>query len=139
MIMAMLNVADLRRSTQFYTDILGFDIALNMPDENGKDMFNIVVRGQASIGLTEIRDDMKVGGPGVELMIYVPDDVDIDAYYQDVVRMGIIPVKEIVTEFWGDRYFTIHDPDGYVLSFAKTVQQMTSDEIMANMTGGGSI
>ena len=130
MIMPMLDVKDVDASIAFYKK-LGCEVNVTMPGPDGKTMFAIAdLSPMVHFGLN-LNKDLSSRGSGVTFMVYVPDDQDIDAYYEKVKSQGIKIVDEIKTEYWGDRLFTIHDPDGYVLQPVKTVKQMTMEEINA--------
>ena len=73
-------------------------------------------------------------GAGVNLYITVDDDVDIDAFYARVRERGATVTQEIADQFWGHRHFTIVDPDGYSLSFAKNVREVSPAEIAAALS-----
>ena len=36
-------------------------------------------------------------------------------------------INEPTTEFWGDRIFTVRDPDGYALTFSEHVKDVTPE------------
>jgi uncharacterized glyoxalase superfamily protein PhnB len=130
MIMPTLNVADLAASVTFYCDVLGFTKVLTMPDADGNDGYAIVKRGHGvDIGL-QVDPSTYVPGKGLELMIYVADDADLEAYYAEVQGKTAI-IAPLETKFWGDQLFSVTDPDGYLISMCKTVKQLSPEEIMA--------
>jgi uncharacterized glyoxalase superfamily protein PhnB len=129
MIMPMLAVRDLKASLDFYVRGLGFETVTLMKDAEGNDNFAIVALGPTSmIGIGPYEAPQPVGS-GVELMVYVPDEVDIDQHHAMAVANGISVPNGIKTEYWGDRLYTVTDPDGFRLSLCKTVQQLTNEEI----------
>ena len=130
MIFPMLAVKDVDASVAFYTEKLGFKHDFIMPDSNGKNTFGWVSLGKAGFGL-QLTPDLDHRGNGVVFMVAIPDEMDIDQYYADVQAKGLKIVEPIQDQYWGDRSFTIHDPDGYVLSPYKTVKQMSAEEIAA--------
>ena len=131
MIMPILAVKDLDTSIAFYKDKLGFEHSFTMPGPDGKTRFAIVNLGQSvSIGL-QLALMTEQRGHGVVFMVYLPDTVDIDQFYADVHARGVQVAVPIKTEYWGDRVFSLHDPDGYYLSMTKTVKQLSPEEIMA--------
>lgn len=138
MIMPILNVRDQERSVKFYIDQLGFKYSFSMPGPDGKDNFTIVTMGAATLGLTSEHGEVMLGGSGISLMVYVPDDVDIDAYCAQVKGRGVDLLHEVKTEYWGDRMFVVQDPDGYVISLVKTVKQLTDEEIRAAGSAQGA-
>jgi uncharacterized glyoxalase superfamily protein PhnB len=46
---------------------------------------------------------------------------------------GITITEELKTEYWGDRVFSIKDPDGYYLTFGVTIEQVPMDQIRDHM------
>ncbi len=133
MIMPMLAVKDFAATKKFYSEILGFNVDFTMPDQTGGEAFGIFSWGKANLGAGIDPSGESAGhklGAGVEFMIYTPDNVDIDQLRSEVEARGG-QVSEIKTQYWGDRTFTINDPDGYVITLAKTVKQMSNEEILA--------
>ena len=51
----------------------------------------------------------------------------LDDYFIELKRKGIKVVNEPKTEFWGDRIFTVEDPDGYTLTFSEHVQDVSPE------------
>lgn len=54
-----------------------------------------------------------LGGSGVQLFIEVKD---VDSVYQKV-KAKVKIIDEIENKSWGDREFTLQDPNGYLISF----------------------
>lgn len=73
-------------------------------------------------------------GAGVTFYLHVNGDVD--AYYQEVVGKGAKVVEEIKTQDWGDRTFTVADPDGYHLAFYQTVRTVTMEDMQKALAQG---
>ena len=72
-------------------------------------------------------------GTGVDFYILGDKDDDIDQFYAMLKEKGINIVKEIENQFWGDRTFSIKDPDGYQLTFAKNIREVSPEEMMESM------
>jgi uncharacterized glyoxalase superfamily protein PhnB len=129
MIMPTVAVKDIEASIAFYVNKLGFTHGVTMPGPDGKPNFAIVDLGEAvHIGL-QLDTATEHRGNGVVFMVYVADSTDIDAYYAQVQKNGAVIEEPIKTEYWGDRVFSLRDPDGYFLSLCKTVKAMSVDEI----------
>lgn len=138
MIAPILAVKDVDASVEFYTQKLGFDHDFSMQGPDGKNTFAFVNMGQRKINIgLSLDPPLEYRGRGVVLMLYVPDETDLDQYYADVQKRGVAIAEPIKDEYWGDRVFTVHDPDGFVLSFCKTVKQVPAEEIAAAMRGDG--
>ena len=65
---------------------------------------------------------------GTDIPLVWPDTIDaiLQAEIPDAQKIE----KELKTEPWGDRVFTVKDPDGYNITFAKTVEQVPAEEAM---------
>ena len=136
MILPFLTVKDLESSLKFYTEKLGFT-SMPMVGPDGKMQTAFVNMGKSvQIGLNLERTPASERGSGVNLMLY-PDDFDVDAYYKQVKSKGVTIDYDIKTEFWGDRLFVLKDPDGYTLTFGKTVQQISMEEAQAHVEKHG--
>lgn len=133
MVFPIIACSDMQRSIAYYTDKLGFNLTMSMPGESGPS-FAIVQLGAAMVALSADPSQYE-RGKGVVFMIYVAEDADLDAYYADVKARGVAIAEPIADQYWGDRSFTVLDPDGYVLSLCKTVKQMSPDEIAAAAQG----
>jgi uncharacterized glyoxalase superfamily protein PhnB len=62
-------------------------------------------------------------------MIYLPEDQSIESFYANVKAKGVTIDDELADTYWGDRAFSIHDPNGYWLTFAVTIKQVPIDEM----------
>jgi uncharacterized glyoxalase superfamily protein PhnB len=136
MIMPIFAVRDFDASLAFYTEKLGFTQDMVLQDANGNNTFGFVRLGKAIVGLS-LDTEQQQGvhpAPGVQFMVYLPDEIDIDRHHADVTARGVT-ADAVKTEYWGDRIFSVHDPDGYWLTFATTVQQVPMDKIEAIVRG----
>ncbi len=134
MILPILATSNLESSIDFYTTKLGFNELFRMNGPDGTVVFAMVGIGNASIGLSA-QDAPAPKGNGVVFMVYVADETDIDAYYAEVKGRGV-PMKEDITDqYWGDRSFSVIDPDGYYIQLSKTTRQVTPEELQGNATG----
>ena len=136
MIIPVLSVADVDASIKFYTERLGFDQKFALPGPDGKTSFASLNLGEAHI-MVGTDSDVQGVGKGVQLMTYIPDGVDIDEYYAQTRARGTEIAEDLKTAYWGDRCFTVHDPDGYVITLSKTVQDVPMEEIEAVVSGAG--
>ncbi len=127
----LLSVDDIARSMDYYERVLGFKKGLALPGEGGKlmhgevhmaDEIHLMFMPPGPVAQKQLAG----GGPkGAGVILYLDlGDQDIDRYYEDVKRAGAKFVEEITDQFWGDRNFTIEDPDGYVLTFSKHVRDV---------------
>jgi uncharacterized glyoxalase superfamily protein PhnB len=123
-----LTVRDVDASLTFYADKLGFKSDLRLQDERGKTFLGSVEVGDTVI-MFESADPK---GPseanrghrsGVTLTICFPEAHDIDAFYAELRTKGVPIACEIDDRFWGNRDFTVRDPDGYHLVIARPVRK----------------
>lgn len=126
MILPILEVKDVDASVEFYKK-LGFRHDGMMPGPDGNNMMGFMGFGDATLFVS--KGEAAGVGKGVQFMVYVADDQDIDAHYKTVKAAGVSFTEDIETKYWGDRTFTVNDPDGYNITIAKTVKQMSMEEI----------
>jgi uncharacterized glyoxalase superfamily protein PhnB len=133
MIVPVLSVKDVDASIAFYTEKLGFkqDMVLAGPD--GVNSFAGVSLGNSTFMLS--RAETANVGQGVVFMIYIPEESDIDKVYSDVQAKGVAIVEPLKTEYWGDRVFSVKDPDGFYLTVSKTVHQADMEHVADVMSG----
>ncbi|MDX2163520.1 MAG: VOC family protein [bacterium] len=120
MIMPILTVKDVARSITFYEKI-GFREQMALDDAQGVKNFAIVERGSLNIALgVDETHEFDRYAPGVQFMIYLdPADQSIDDHHAQTVNNGIAIATELGTAYWGDRTYSITDPDGYFLTIAQ--------------------
>jgi catechol 2,3-dioxygenase-like lactoylglutathione lyase family enzyme len=103
-----LKVADMKKSVQFYQDLLGLEVvyhgasftSLRIPNTR----FSFV--------------NLQLGSPRPEWGRVIFHVSDVDAFWACLKQSGFQPDRpEDAT--WGERYFHVHDPDGHELSFAR--------------------
>jgi PhnB protein len=116
----ILFVSGIEQSVDFYLDKLGFNLGFAVTGDGGKMLHASVINGCVTLMLAygDSMVERRLGG-GAELYVYVDD---VDGYYERVVAAGTVPSRDIEDQFWGDRTFTVTDPDGYVTTFAQTVR-----------------
>jgi catechol 2,3-dioxygenase-like lactoylglutathione lyase family enzyme len=119
-----LLVRDVKKSTEFYRDVLGFTMGETVPDKEPF-VFVWLKRDEVSVFLNEVTvaahdypDAAKRTPGGTAAMFFIIDDVD--GYHASVAPRAnvIMPLK---TQFYGMREFAITDPDGHIITFAERV------------------
>lgn len=130
-------VTDFQRSVAFYTEILGFSVAYDRPEER----FAYLERDGAELMIEQTVDPTRmfnIGalepplGRGMSLQIEVGD---VDRLYTAVCAAGA-PMVRAMEERWyrggaiemGHRQFWVQDPDGYVLRFFQDLGQRPAKE-----------
>ena len=121
-----LLVRDVKKSTEFYRDVLGFTMGETVPDKEPF-VFVWMKHGDVSVFLNDIKaaehdyppaKTMPQGGTAAIFFIIT----DVDGYHAKVAPKAnvIMPLK---TQFYGMREFAITDPDGHLITFAERVGQ----------------
>lgn len=123
------KVTDFKKSLDFYTHILGFNVLYERPEES----FAMLDRENARImiELLESQDRWKIGerkyplGQGINFQIEVSN---VDALYNSL-KENNYPIFFEMEEKWyrkdtkevGNRQFLVQDPDGYLLRFSQSL------------------
>lgn len=121
-----LDVLDFEKSRAFYTDILGFEILYERPEE----LFAYLKREEAHIMLESAsgpgrrfgsRDLERPLGRGMNLQILTTSATSL---YERVTAFGLTPEVPLEEKWYrkdseevGNRQFVIADCDGYLLRF----------------------
>ena len=114
----LLYVSNLQASVKFYCQVLGFDFGEYYPDEPSATYASILIDGQKLRlvqGGIRIPSFHKHGvcGSGIQLFVQVPNADEVYGRVKEDVKVA----DGIEDKAWGDREFTITDPDGYLISF----------------------
>jgi uncharacterized glyoxalase superfamily protein PhnB len=128
MIMPTLSVRDVDASVAFYTRQLGFIHDFSLPRSDGTTAFARVSLGSVRLGLSRIEKEA-FDPSAVGFMIYIPEDADLEQYYQEVQHRGTGIAEPLQERYWGDLNFVVHDPDGYVLALSKAVRHVALEDL----------
>ena len=121
-----LVINDMNRSCKFYSKIPGFKLTYG---GSPSDLFTSYEIGNSAHYLNlelsktrhnnKERDKRTVG----KIILYTEDVDELYLYFKNdkTISQLILFDNEPSNAPWGERYFHIHDPDGYLLSFAKTL------------------
>ena len=132
-----IRVKDIQKSLEFYTKTLGFQTSGWVTRHNG-------LTAHVSVGFStpllmlspmeyvrtwRTKENLlrKMVGVGVEFYISLEGVSTVDAYFKELAAKGVTVINEPKTEFWGDRIFSISDPDGYVLTFSEHIHDVTPE------------
>lgn len=125
-----LAVRDIRASVDFYRDVLDFPEGDVYPLPSGKVVHGMVQWGPAMIVFSPVEESAAASGPrGAGVTLYIQLDDEIERYFERVVESGATIVEDLRTQYWGDRTFTVADPDGYHLAFAQHVRDVSMEEM----------
>jgi uncharacterized glyoxalase superfamily protein PhnB len=70
-----------------------------------------------------------LGGMNTQTVhVQLAEGEDIDAHCARARKAGAEIVRELATQFYGDRTYLAKDPEGHIWSFGVTVQKMTPEE-----------
>jgi catechol 2,3-dioxygenase-like lactoylglutathione lyase family enzyme len=122
-----LSVTDFEKSLHFYTQILGFSVAYQRPDEG----FAFLTLGQAQIMIDEIGKSRTWTtaefnyplGRGINLQIEVASlEPLLTKLRANHIQLFLEPEEkwyQVDDYEAGNRQFLVQDPDGYLLRFAE--------------------
>jgi len=127
----LLFVKDLEKSVLFYRDIMGFtfvgfeaphiaqfkfgETVIYVHHDGGdpKGEFHGLDAPYNELGSVERRGKGVLLGFGVD---------DVDQYYREVTERGVVAHHSPINQEWGDRDFSVRDPDGYEIWFSQPAQ-----------------
>lgn len=113
-IRVLVGTADFERSSAFYGDLLGFAVAEEWDDSDGRGVLFQAATG----GVIEVFEDSPhhpfEPPAGVKVAVEV---TDVDALYERVTSTDVEIVDPIGERPWGHRSFEICDPSGFHLVF----------------------
>jgi catechol 2,3-dioxygenase-like lactoylglutathione lyase family enzyme len=105
-----LAVRDMGRTAAFY-QMLGLDVSYGGP----KAPFTTFRVGDSALNLRHAPNS--TGGRPDRMILRVRG---VDALHGDVLEKGLAPTAVRDAE-WGERYFEVPSPEGFVLSFAQVI------------------
>jgi uncharacterized glyoxalase superfamily protein PhnB len=108
-----LPACDLSKAVAYYERILGFRMAMQMPDGQ----YAIVERDGAAIHLFQDHDRMR---SPVAIHIFT---TEIEALYDELHQKGAFLTQEIVRKPWGNRDFRVRDEFGNELKFTEPLAE----------------
>lgn len=114
----LIYVSDLFKSANFYNTILGFKLGKYYPSKDNPTYVSVFLRDY-KLMLCLVRESNNkfhpqgLGVSGVQFFIKVDN---VDEVYQKI-KDKVKIIDDIESKNWGDREFTIQDPDGYLISF----------------------
>lgn len=116
-----LAVRDMKRTTEFYRDRLGFTLGMVFPDPSDLERAEYADLSRDGMVLMFIPTrNVGIGGDeklGTGVTFYMELDGNVDDYYAEVKGKGVRIVADIRDEPFGIRDFTVEDADGYQLAF----------------------
>lgn len=119
MITPILRVRDVELSLRFYTQVLGFEGEGGLPGLDGRTVFAEATLDEARVMLVA-RSERGIGA--AELYVELPARFDLERFYNSLKARAVCVIDDLHEELWGDRAFTIIDPDANRLTFAQAVR-----------------
>jgi uncharacterized glyoxalase superfamily protein PhnB len=130
-----IRVKDMQKSLEFYTTTLGFRTSDKLVRKDGRiahasvgfDSPLLMLSPVENVRTPQTKEDLAKNklGVGVEFYIGMNGSKRLDAFFTELKGKGITVINEPKTEFWGDRIFTVRDPDGYALTFSEHMNDVT--------------
>ncbi|OGO05938.1 MAG: hypothetical protein A2Z76_02865 [Chloroflexi bacterium RBG_13_56_8b] len=120
----LLTVRDIKKTIDFYTKSLGFELKMAFPTPENPQYADIIKDGMVLMFILAQEhgiDTKEKFGTGVYL--YMQIDGDIDKYYNELKQKGVKIAVDIKDEPFGIRDFTVEDIDGYKLTFNQTLKK----------------
>ena len=103
----VLAVHDLRKSAQFYVDVLDFKIAAEPPG------WIFVARDKCMIMLGECPDDLHASKLGCHNYFAYLVVENADEWFNQIRAKGVVPLSDLADKPWGMREFSIETIDGH--------------------------
>ncbi len=118
-----LSVRDVEATLAFYTQKLDFTSDFSLQDVAGKTVMGDAEFGEALLMFEQSSDPKQLTPPkGLSFTFLLPENRDLDAYYNQLRSKSVLICAEIADRDWGNRDFAVQDPDGYMLIFAKPIR-----------------
>ena len=113
----VLAVHNVRESSRFYVDVLGFQV---VSDHGG---WIFVKKDSCMIMLGECPNDMHPSELGCHNYFgYLRVD-DVDAYYAEVQQRGVQSIAGLEDKPWGMREFGVRTPDGHRIMIGQIIDR----------------
>lgn len=134
MLRPILAVPDVDAAADFYCDKLGFTLQFSLQDKAGSTFFASVGLHECSILFSRQQPldipaaARRIARADITLIITLPDERDIDAFYADVMARGVPIAEAVADKFWGNREFAIADLNGYCINFAVSNRDVSLEE-----------
>lgn len=100
-------------SRKFYTEVLGFQVAMDMPMKTGR-ITTLVSPSNPTAQISLLSELGSGSGPGEPTLTI--EVADVDATHAKAVAAGAKIVYPLTTEPWGVRRFFLADPDGTLIN-----------------------
>jgi lactoylglutathione lyase len=106
----ILEVADVRRSLDFYRGLLGFRVTFAHPSEEHPAFVSMELEGGGKLAIGGPKAEVETGSTAIWL--YTDD---VDAAFAELTAAGATVISEPADQPWGERVASVSDPDGYTV------------------------
>ena len=113
----VLAVRDLKASTRFYVEVLGF----NPNFGDGSDEWSFLSRDTFKLMLGECPDEKPASEIGNHSYVAYPIVEGLDGLHREVVARGGQVVSPLASEPWGMKEFSVRTPDGHRIRFGEAI------------------
>jgi catechol 2,3-dioxygenase-like lactoylglutathione lyase family enzyme len=104
----VLAVRDLKTSTRYYTDVLGFS-----RDPIDVEGWSFLTRDSFRVMLGECRNEKSTSELGDHSYFAYWNVDDVDEFYREIVAKGALVTSKPSDKPWGLREFALRTPDGH--------------------------
>ena len=118
----VLAVRDLRTSTNFYMNVLGFHRDFG----DGSDGWSFLSRDRFRLMIGECPEERPASELGDHSYVAYVVVEGLDALHREVATRGAQITSEPTTEPWGMREFSIRTPDGHRIRFGEPVPKRSN-------------
>ena len=118
-----LIVEDVKKSLEFYEEILGFSVTTTVPNQNNGFQFAILEKDNLNLMIQE-RTNLISELPSYETSKVIPSATlyimvdDFEKIYDDLSAKMIL-LAQLHQTFYGAKEFAVADPDGYAVVFSE--------------------
>jgi predicted enzyme related to lactoylglutathione lyase len=110
-----ISTGRLDESRKFYTEFLGFDVAMDMGW-----IVTFVSPSNPTAQVSLLRGDTPVP-PSQNLSLFI-EVADVDGLHAKAVAQGVPVIYPLTTKLWGVRRFHVTDPNGVVINVMSHVK-----------------
>ena len=129
-----LHYEDVGAALDWLSRAFGFRERLRMPGPNG-------TVGHAEMELADgvimmgrpddaYQNPKRLGNRTQSLYVYVDG---VDDHFQRAKAAGATVIQEPKEEFWGDRFYSVEDPEGHQWVFAQHVREVSPEEMREHL------
>lgn len=122
---------DLGAAMDWLVATCGFEDRVRMPGPDGKPMHGELYMhddGVVMMGTPEgeYRNPSRLGGATQLVYVYVDD---VDAHHVQTSTAGAKILREPADQFYGDRTYTLEDPEGHQWTFTQHVRDVAPEDM----------